>query len=254
MFKVLTGEKKRRLMSPATITASVAVHLLLLGGLVYASPGNDEPMEVVQPDSVIRYVEVEPKEPPPPPVEQQPTPPAQPVEPDEPVETPPQGNQEEIPEVREAPEGIKPEEPGAEPVDITRHTGIGEPGNEPGPTTGDPKPPAGNSGTGEEPRAYDMSVVEVRPVLERTGLARILERNYPSILRDSRVNGRVIIELVVDEDGVPVPGSARVIEASHPAFGEATLRVADRFRFRPARIDGTAVPVVVTIPIVWTAR
>lgn len=64
----------------------------------------------------------------------------------------------------------------------------------------------------------------------------------------------MVIELVVDEDGVPVPGSARVIEASHPAFGEATLRVADRFRFRPARIDGTAVPVVVTIPIVWTSR
>ena len=250
MFKVLTGETKRRVISPATITASVAAHLLLLGGLVYASTGNEEPMEVVAPDSVIRYVEVEPKEPPPPPpVEQRPTPPAQP---DEPVDVPAQGNEEELQQVTEPPDGVKPEEPGAKPVDITRHTGQGEPGNIPGPPTGEPKPPAGNGDTG--PRVYDMAVVEERPVLERTGLARVLERNYPSVLRDSRVNGRVIIELVVDEDGVPVPGSARVIEASHPAFGEATLRVADRFRFRPARIDGTPVPVVVTIPILWTAR
>ena len=31
MFKVLTGEKKRRVISPATITASIAAHLMLLG-------------------------------------------------------------------------------------------------------------------------------------------------------------------------------------------------------------------------------
>jgi protein TonB len=252
MFKVLTGETKRRVISPATITASVAAHLLLFGGLVYASTGNDEPMELVPADSILGYVEVQPKEPPPPPeVEEQSTPPTQP---DEPAEAPAQANQQEIPDVREASEGIPPEEPGAEPVDVTRHTGQGEPGEIPGPPTGDPGPSAGNSDGDAEPEAYDISVVEVRPVLERTGLARILERNYPSILRDSRVDGRVIIELVVDEDGVPVPGSARVIETSHPAFAEATLRVADRFRFRPARIDGTPVPVVVTIPIVWTAR
>ncbi|HEX5872670.1 MAG TPA: TonB family protein, partial [Longimicrobium sp.] len=64
--------------------------------------------------------------------------------------------------------------------------------------------------------------------------------------------GRVVIELVVDEEGIPVEGSARVIEASHPAFGDAALRAVDRFRFRPARIGGTPVPVRVTIPIQWT--
>ena len=129
---------------------------------------------------------------------------------------------------------------------------MGEPGNNPGPPAADPTPPAGDGNPG--PKVFDVAVVEVRPVLDSRGLARTLERNYPAVLRDSRVGGRVVIELVVDEDGRAVPGSARVIEASHPAFGEATLRVADRFRFRPARINGNAVAVVVTIPIVWTAR
>jgi len=251
MFKVLTGETKRRVISPATITASVAAHLLLVGGAVYAAGGNDEPMEVVAPDSVIEYVDVEPKAPPKPVIDE-PDPPA-PAQPDEPAQPPTPVAALEVQEVTEVPKVIPVEAPGATLVDpeLFRRDGPRGPAIVPG--AAEPKGPA----TGEGHRAgdaYPLDVVEVRPVLERTGLARILERNYPSILRDSRVNGRVIIELVVDEDGVPVPGSARVIEASHPAFGEATLRVVDRFRFRPARIDGTAVPVVVTIPIVWTAR
>jgi protein TonB len=253
MFKVLTGETKRRVISPATITASVAAHLLLVGGAVYAAGGEPVVTDSTRTDTLVIWQADDPPQPPPPPppVEQQPSPPAQ-AQPDEPVDTPPQGNQEEVVDVREVPDGIKTEEPGAEPVDLTRHTGQGATGEIPGPRSGEVKPPAGNGDSG--PRVYELPMVEERPVLERTGLARILERNYPSILRDSRVNGRVVIELVVDEDGVPVPGSARVIEASHPAFGEATLRVADRFRFRPAKINRTPVPVVVTIPVVWTAR
>ena len=56
----------------------------------------------------------------------------------------------------------------------------------------------------------------------------------------------------MDENGRVLPNSARVLEASHPAFGEAALRAVDRFRFRPGRIGGVAVPVRVTIPIQWT--
>lgn len=252
MFKVLTGETKRRGISPATIVASVGAHLLLVGGAVFASGGEPADTGSVVADTVILWNADDPPPPPKPVIDEPPPAPAQPNEPDEQVETPAEGNQEEIEQVTEAPEGIQKEEPGAEPVDITRHTGVGEPGNNPGPPARDPTPPAGDGNAG--PKVFDVAVVEVRPVLDSRGLARTLERNYPAVLRDSRVSGRVVVELVVDEDGHAVPGSARVIEATHPAFGEATLRVADRFRFRPARINGNAVAVVVTIPIVWTAN
>jgi protein TonB len=260
MFKVLSGEKKRRVISPATIIASVAAHLLLLGGLVYASTGGTEVVEDVMCVGDAEDCElpplppVEPTAPPPQPIREQPDPPApdRPDESDESVESPAKGNEEEIPELGEAPDGVRPEEPGAVPVDLSRHTGQGRPGNIPGPATGDTKPPAGDGV--DQPRAYPLAVVEERPVLDRSGMSRALERNYPAVLRDSRVSGRVLIELVVDENGRPVAGSARVIEASHPAFGEATLRVVERFRFRPAKINNTPVPVVVTIPILWTTN
>lgn len=246
MFKVLTGEKKRRVFSPATIVASVAAHLLLLGGLVYASTGDPAPVEPAEPDSVLNYVELERKEPPPPPVEQPtPPPPA-----DQPTKPPVPGEMLEVPRVDDVPTEIKPEDPGATPVDPKDYHN-GRPGDIIGPpTTEDPKPPTGETvvPTGPIPAAE----AEVRPELRRNGLSRILERHYPPVLRDARVNGRVVIELVVDEEGVPVEGSARVIEASHPAFGEAALRAVDRFRFSPARIGSKPIPVVVTIPIQWT--
>jgi protein TonB len=246
MFKVLTGEKKRRVMTPATIAASVAVHLLLLGGLVYASTGEPAPVEPVEPDTVLRYVELEPKAPPPPPVEQ----PRPPAPADEPTKPPVPGEMLEVPRVDDVPTEIKPEEPGATPADPKDYDN-GRPGDYIGPPSVEPTPPARDpdpAPTGPIPAAD----AEVRPELRRNGLSRILERHYPPVLRDARVSGRVVIELVVDEEGVPVEGSARVIEASHPAFGEAALRAVDRFRFSPARIGSKPIPVVVTIPIQWT--
>ena len=46
-------------------------------------------------------------------------------------------------------------------------------------------------------------------------------------------------------------GSARVVEATHPLFEDATLRIIERMRFRPAKVLDQAVAVVVQIPIEW---
>lgn len=253
MFKVLSGEKKRRVISPATITASVAAHLLLVAGFVYASSAEPKRVEVLGPDLILpELVEEQKKETPPPPIEQQPTPPP-PA--NQPVQAPVPGETLEIPQVTDVPDVLPPPDAAQPPVNLDDYSGQGRPGDyigpppaEPTPPTGEPAPPAGPV----EDYIPDESMVEVRPELDRNGLSRALERHYPSILRDSRVSGRVVIEVIVDENGRPRPGSARVVDASHPAFGEAALRAVDRFRFRPARMGGTAVPVRVTIPIQWT--
>jgi protein TonB len=253
MFKVLTGEKKRRAISPATLTASVAAHLLLLGGAVFASGGASTDAGETKADTTIVWdISQQPPPPPPPPIEQQPTPPA-PV--DEPARPPVPGEALEVPRVDQVPDQIVPETPGTPPVNEDDFNRDGRRGDYIGPVTEDPAPPSGDPTPAPvEDFVPGEDMVEVRPVLDRNGLARALERNYPALLRDSRVGGRVVIELIVEANGRPREGSARVVDASHPAFGEAALRAVDRFRFRPARIGGTAVPVRVTIPIVWTAN
>ena len=161
----------------------------------------------------------------------------------------------EIPEVTEVPESIAPEPPATQPIDPEPYLRDGRRG-----PVLTPRPPAGeprDSGTGQPTLrgrdfVFDETNVEELPVLERDGLSRAMERYYPSVLRDARISGRVLVEVIVDENGRARPGSARVIETSHPAFEQATLRVLERFRFRPAKVMGTPVPVRVTIPIQWT--
>jgi protein TonB len=156
--------------------------------------------------------------------------------------------------VTDVPDVLPPPDPAGPPINLDHYSGQGRPGDYIGPVTGEPAPPTGDPAPAGPVEDYvpDETMVEERPALDRNGLGRALERNYPAVLRDARVSGRVLLEVIVDENGRPRPGSARVIEASHPAFGEAALRAVDRFRFRPAKIGGTPVPVRVTIPIQWT--
>lgn len=252
MFKVLDG-RKRRVISPTTVVASVAAHILLLGGVVYAAANETRPTEKL--DGVIDLTYVPPEPPAPPPAVDEPTPPppapAQPVEPDAPAPTPGEVLQLETP--TEAPQVIRPEPPGQPPINPDDYKRDGRIGDVIGTRPAEPRPPTGNTDP-PPPEEYviDEASVEERPVLNRDGLARTMERYYPSVLRDSRVTGRVVIELIVDEDGRVRENSARVVDSSHPAFGEAALRAVERFRFRPAKMAGVPVPVRVTIPINWT--
>jgi TonB family protein len=159
----------------------------------------------------------------------------------------------------EVPDVISPPRANETPITPDMVTGIGKPGDVIGtPDRMDVRPPTGNTnpGTTVTPPDYvpEAGDVDELPALDRNGLARLMERNYPPHLRDSHVNGRAVVEVIVDADGRVRPGSAKVIETSHPAFEDATLRAAERFRFRPAKIAGMVVPVKVSIPVVWTTN
>ena len=247
MFDVVSGRRKRRSVSPATFALSVGAHLLLLGGVAYAAGGEPPVREVA---TITELTPFPDDPPPPPPVEEiaAPTPPA----PAEDTRIPVPGDRVDLAAPSEVPDEIVPEAPGVVPVD-PRDFGDGRSGDYVGRPvpglelpTGSPTPPV--------PAEYVVPehLVERRPELDRSGLARALERYYPTVLRNSRVQGRVLIELVVDEEGRVRPESVRVVEASHAAFGEAALRAVERFRFTPAMLGGQPVPVRVTIPIAWS--
>ena len=248
MFKVLEG-RKRRVMSPAAMAASVAAHLLLLGGVVYAAANDTGPVEELGPE--IELFPPMPTEPPP--VVETVEPPPAPEQPSAPDDPPPvAGARLDLPTPDVAPVGIADEPPGVQPVD-PKDFGDGPTGDVIGTPPPIPTPPSGNiTPKPAEPYVPDASDVEEQPLLNRDGLARTMERYYPSVLANSRVAGRVVVELIVDENGRVREGSARVMETTHPAFADATLRAVERFRFRPAKMAGVPVPVRVTIPINWT--
>lgn len=105
----------------------------------------------------------------------------------------------------------------------------------------------GGIGTGIVPssdQVFMESVVEERPeVLSGPAL------QYPDLLRQAGVQGRVIVQAIIDTSGRAEPPSVKVIQSPNPGFDQAAKTYVLRALFRPARVHGRAVRVLINLPI-----
>lgn len=72
---------------------------------------------------------------------------------------------------------------------------------------------------------------------------------YPDILRQAGVAGRVLVEAVIDTTGRAIPRSVRIIQTPHSGFDQAAKNVLLQSLFRPGRVGGRAVKVLIRLPI-----
>ncbi|OLB52408.1 MAG: hypothetical protein AUI08_00660 [Gemmatimonadetes bacterium 13_2_20CM_2_65_7] len=72
---------------------------------------------------------------------------------------------------------------------------------------------------------------------------------YPPSLRNSGVQGRVRLELVVDTLGRPEPATVRAVTSPNDSLSSAAVTAMKSCLFTPARIGGRAVRVLIQIPI-----
>jgi len=106
-------------------------------------------------------------------------------------------------------------------------------------------------------RAVDISEtpvftpMTVRPEIKNENeVIRAMEREYPAILRDAGIGGRVVVWFFIDEDGRVQ--DSRISETSgYTALDEAALKVADVYRFSPALNRDKKVKVWVQFPITF---
>ena len=75
---------------------------------------------------------------------------------------------------------------------------------------------------------------------------------YPDVLRNAGVEGQVIAEFVVDEQGRSEERSVRFVRAGNPLFEDAVRVALRRMRFIPAEIGGRKVKQLVQMPFVFT--
>ena len=74
--------------------------------------------------------------------------------------------------------------------------------------------------------------------------------SYPPALYEEGVEGSVILQLFVDEEGEIVPDSSRIAEGSgHIELDSAALAGVPAMRFAPARRNGTPVATVFLQPV-----
>jgi protein TonB len=115
-----------------------------------------------------------------------------------------------------------------------------------------PPPPPEEEEEEEEPEPEVFVVVENMPELIG-GLASIQKDiNYPEIARKAGVEGRVIVQFVVDEQGnVQDPVVVRGIGAG---CDEEALRVVRQAKFQPGKQRGKPVKVKMSLPITFRLK
>jgi len=77
---------------------------------------------------------------------------------------------------------------------------------------------------------------------------------YPDLLRQAGVEGQVVLEARVDSTGRVQKGSVSVVFATHPGFVEPARTALVATLFRPARVNGRAVAMLVRLPYAFSIR
>jgi len=72
---------------------------------------------------------------------------------------------------------------------------------------------------------------------------------YPEQMRQTGIEGGVVVEVVIDTLGRAEPGSLRTVDSSQRAFEAAATAYVRRALFRPARVMGRPVRVLIRLPI-----
>ena len=110
----------------------------------------------------------------------------------------------------------------------------------------------GGIGTGLVPssdQVFAEAVVEEKPDLLSGPQAE-----YPQLLRTAGIEGTVIAQFVIDTMGRAEPGSIKILRSPNPGFDQPVRNALLRSLFRPARVHGRAVRVLVQQPYNFTLK
>jgi len=110
--------------------------------------------------------------------------------------------------------------------------------------------PAATSASASSDDPMSASQVD-KPALPRDGNPI---PKYPSVLESSRIEGRVLVQFVVDTLGGVDMSTLRVLESSNELFVRAFAETLHKLRFYPAEAGGRKVKQVVQLPLKFVAR
>jgi TonB family protein len=205
----------RRLFGVGAV--SLVVHTVVIAGAVYATLSAGETDNSVKVDTAMVFVD-QPKQDKPP--EQQPVQ----------LDVPLKGFQTVV-----APDVIPTNIP---PVNLQEHF--------------DPKDYSGSGvegglASGMVPTGNEVfmeAIVEEKPAVLSGPVPQ-----YPELLRQAQIQGRVMVQAIIDTLGRAEPPSVKVLQSPNPGFDQSAKTYVLKTLFRPARVHGKAVRVLIQIPI-----
>ena len=96
--------------------------------------------------------------------------------------------------------------------------------------------------------------MDVRSVEEAPVLLSHPAPGYPELMRRAGVEGRVLLEAVLDTMGRVERGSLRVLASTHALFVPDAAALVLGSRYRPARFGGRPVRVRIQVPVSFALR
>jgi len=223
VFDNLIESKPKKAKSGRQMLISLVFHTLVVAGGVWATQGAAETVRRILEDTTMVLL-APPKDTPPPPDQ---PPPDVVVS----ANPPPQGFQTVLP-----PDVIPQEIP---PVDLNQRfdakdfTGKGVEG-------GIAAGIAGGTGPVDNAQVFLEAQLDDPPSVLSPPVVR-----YPEVLRASGISGRVVLEFVVDTTGHVQPTTIKVITTPHAGFTNAAKEAVSKTVFRPGKLRGQAVAVLV---------
>ena len=122
----------------------------------------------------------------------------------------------------------------------------GAPGGGAGDDRGD-----GGGGEGTGPTVWGTAPVRVGGLIQAPRKIRHVDPRYPDLARTAGIAGVVILECVIDRDGLVQ--SVQVLRG-HPLLNAATVSAVRQWAYTPTRLNGVPVAVVMTVTVRFTTR
>lgn len=242
MFDLITGKAThlpRHQGLPILVSTAAQV---VVAGIVIAVPLMLVTDTLPEVPTMMAFVAAPPPPPPPPPppapapakrpVTPQPTPAPTPNQFVAPIEAPPSIEPERF--VGEDEEGV----PGGVEGGIPGGVVGGVVGGLPEPVPPPPPPPV--------PRGP----VRIGGQIQTPALLRRVEPHYPALLVDSRIQGVVILEAVINEEGAV--SDVKVLRSVHKLLDREAIQAVKQWRYSPLTLNGIRVPFVLTVTLSFT--
>jgi len=105
----------------------------------------------------------------------------------------------------------------------------------------------GGISTGMVPTGNEVFMEAI--VEEKPSVLSGPQPQYPELLRQAGIQGRVMVQAIIDTTGRAEPASLKIIASPNPGFDQSAKNYVLKALFRPARVHGRAVRVLINIPI-----
>jgi len=225
MFAILRASEEH-LLNPQSLTTSLAMHSLIIAAAIVGTRAALDQPRVTPPDDMMLVFLPKPAEPPPPPA----------MRPENNVvinlaDPPPQGFQT-VAALSDIPDVIPPVDLSQRPLDPRDFTGRGVEGGVANGVVG---------GTGKVTADAIYQASTDLPGFEPASVVSQPAAHYPAALQSVGLEGKVLLEFVVDTTGRVRPNAMKVVESTYPAFEAEARRVLAGSIFRPARLSGIPV-------------